>query len=382
MTVSSLSDIKDADVKGKTFLVRIDTNVSLEEGSVKSDFRLRAVLPTFEFLLERGARVVAVGHMEPSPEASIEAVAEYYKKLFPTSFIKSCEPEHVRGHVDVLKNGEVLFLENLRSLPYEKENDEHFARALASLADVYVNEAFSVSHRAHASVVGIPRHLPSFAGFCFEKEIRELSFSFSPERPFVFILGGLKFKTKAPLIEKFILRSDVVFVGGALANSFFKEKGWEIGVSAFDEGVDLSGLIEKKNLFLPVDVVVENEGGASVVVEASGVSGSDNIVDIGPETMKILMEKISSAQLVVWNGPMGNIEKGFTRYTHAVAEEVSRSKCYSIVGGGDTIAAVGDPGPDDRFSFISTGGGAMLDFLVNETLPGIDALRKSQKDRS
>ncbi len=375
--MNSLSKLKDKSLKGKVFLVRIDTNVSVEEGRVKNDFRLRSVMPTFEFLLERGARVVAIGHREPSPEASLEAIAEYYKSFFSTHFIKSCEPENVRGAVGDLENGHLLFLENLRSLPYEKENDDNFARAVASLGEVYVNDAFSVSHREHVSIVGVSRYLPSFTGFCFEKEVRELSYAFFPERPFVFVLGGLKFKTKAPLIEKFIEKADTVFVGGALANSFFKQKGWEIGFSAFDGGVDLSELVDKENLLLPIDVIVENERGESGVVESDKVSKRDNVVDVGPRTIEGLSERISSAKLIVWNGPMGNTEKGFYDQTHTLARSIAHSSGYSVIGGGDTIESIDGLGLENDFSFISTGGGAMLDFLVHETLPGIEVLKNS-----
>lgn len=373
----SLKILENRDLEGKIAILRLSTNVTVEGGKVKNDFRLRAMLPTLEFLLERGVRVIATGHMEPSPEASLEPVASYYRELFPVTFIDSCAPEMVRGYAERLQNGGVLFLENLRSLPYEKSNDEEFAKGFSSLADFYVNDAFPVSHREHASIVGIPRYLPSFAGRRFEREMKELSFVFSPERPFVFLLGGLKFKTKAPLIRKFIETADEVFVGGALANSFFKQKGLEIGLSASDDGVDLRELFEKKNLSLPIDVVVEMENGESKIVKAEEVSSTDSIVDVGPESIKVISKKIESAGLVVWNGPMGNSEKGFNDQTYALAQAVSKTGAYSIVGGGDTVASIESLDLEEEFSFMSTGGGAMLSFLVNETLPGIEALRGS-----
>lgn len=375
--INSLNSLENKNIKGKVFLVRIDTNVSVENGEVKNDFRLRSVEDTLKFLLDRKAKVTVIGHREPSPEASLKPVAQYYEKKFLTKFSPSCEPDKVSEQINFLKEGEMLVLENLRSLSYEKENSESFARALSSLADVYVNEAFSVSHREHASIVGVPRFLPSFSGFCFQKEVKELSFAFSPERPFVFVLGGLKFKTKAPLIEKFLKKADTVFVGGALANSFFKERDWEIGGSAFDDSVDLSKIIDEENLFLPTDVTVLNEEGESKITESEKVSEKDSIVDIGPRSLEKLNEKISSAKLVVWNGPMGNIEKGFNEYTHSLASLIAKAECYSIVGGGDTALAIDGLGLESDLSFISTGGGAMLDFLVHETLPGIEALKKS-----
>ena len=377
--INPLTSLESKDISERVFLVRIDTNVSVENGEVTNDFRLRSVKDSLNFLLDRKAKVLLIGHREPSPEASLEAIADYYKKFFPTKFFPSCEPEKVRNQIDFLKGGEMLVLENLRSLSHEKENSKSFARALSSLADFYINDAFSVSHREHASIVGVPRFLPSFSGFRFEREVKELSFAFLPEQPFVFILGGLKFKTKAPLIEKFLKKADLVFVGGALANSFFKERGWEIGVSAFDDSVDLSAVIDEENLLLPEDVTVETEAGESKTVDSEKVSQKDNVVDLGPRSLEKLKEKISSAKLVVWNGPMGNIEKGFTEYTHSLASQIAESDCYSIVGGGDTVSSISGLNLESDLSFISTGGGAMLDFLVNESLPGIEALKKSPK---
>ncbi|MGM0628888.1 MAG: phosphoglycerate kinase [Patescibacteria group bacterium] len=372
-----LSDLKDKKIEGKTFLVRLDTNVPLKDGEVANDLRLKTAVPTLRFLMEKGARVIAVGHMEPAEESSLRVVADYYRDMFTVSFEDSCDPEEVSDKVKELRNGEMLILENLRSLPYEKGNDDDFARRLASLADIFVNEAFPVSHREHASVVGLPRYLPSFIGMRFEREIKELSFAFSPERPFVFALGGLKFKTKAPLIKKFTEKADEVFVGGALANAFFEQKGMEIGLSAVDEGVDLKELFGKENISLPEDVVVKNEEGESRTVDAESVSSTESIVDVGPRSIEKVSEKIKQASLVIWNGPMGNTEGGFEEQTFTLARSIADSKAYSIIGGGDTVASIEGLGLEDEFSFISTGGGAMLEFLVNENLPGIEAVKNS-----
>ncbi len=375
--IKYLSQIKNKDIKGDVFLVRIDTNVSIKDGRVENDFRLRSVKQTVEFLLNKEAKVVLIGHREPAPESSIEHVADYYKKFFPTSFVDSCDPDEVRGYIEKLKNGNVIVLENLRSLPFEKDNDQNYARSLSSLADFYVNDAFSVSHREHASTVGVPRFIPSFAGMCFEREIKELTKTFSPQRPFLFILGGLKFKTKAPLIEKFVEKADTVFIGGALANSFFKQKGYEVGMSATDDGVDLKDLITKDNLVLPSDVVVENKEEGRVIKNVKDVSLQDSIVDVGPSFINKLSEEIKKSAFVVWNGPMGNVEEGYDQHTKELAKNISLSKTYSVIGGGDTISSIEDIKPEECFSFVSTGGGAMLDFLVNETLPGIKALENS-----
>ena len=375
--IRSLSELRNKDIKGRVFLVRIDTNVPVEDGRVGNDFRLRSVMLTLEFLLKKEARVVVVGHMEPALESTLKPVSDYYQDFFPTSFVGSCDPEDVRSHIEKLKGGSMIVLENLRSLPFEKDNDEEYARTLASLGDAYVNEAFSVSHRKHASVVGLPLFLPSFAGMRFERETEELAVAFSPQRPFLLILGGLKFKTKAPLIEKFVEKADTVFVGGALANSFFKQKGFEVGNSATDEGVDLKGLLQKENLILPFDVVVENNEGDREIKDTEEVSFDDNIVDVGPLSIEGLSEKIKRSALVVWNGPMGNIEKGYDQQTKVLAEAIALSEAHSVIGGGDTISSIEEMKSEGEFSFVSTGGGAMLDFLVHETLPGIEALKDS-----
>lgn len=374
-----LSETENKDLKGKVALTRLSTNVSIKSGEIVDDFRLKAMLPTLKFLTERGVRVLAVGHIEPIDEVGLELVAKYYKNFFPTNFFPSCDPEKVRDQVGKIREGEILFLENLRTLPYEKENNEKFSSGLSSLANLYVNDAFPVSHREHCSIVGFPKYLPSFMGLRFQKEVEEISKAFNPQKPFVFIVGGLKFKTKAPLIEKFLEKADMVFVGGALANSFFKQKGWEVGVSATDEGVELSHLFDKQNLFLPIDVVVVGGDGETKVISPNQVQTDDSIVDVGPETIKQISEKIKVAGMVVWNGPMGNFEKGFGEQTRSLAVAVAESECYSLIGGGDTITSLSDRELEKQFSFISTGGGAMLDFLVNENLPGIEALDKSSK---
>ncbi len=375
--IRSLSDLRNKNIKGKVFLVRIDTNVPVEEGRVTNDFRLRSVMLTLEFLLKKEARVVLMGHMEPAFSSTLKPVSDHYRGLFPASFVGSCDPEDIRFDIEKLKDGNMIVLENLRSLPFEKENDEEYARALASLGDAYVNEAFSVSHREHASIVGLPRHLPSFAGMRFERETEELAVAFDPGKPFLFVLGGLKFKTKAPLIEKFVEKADAVFVGGALANSFFKQKGFEVGKSATDEGVDLKGLLHKENLILPFDVVVENKEGDREIKKAEEVSSCDSIVDVGPLSMEELSKKIKRAAFIVWNGPMGNIEKGYDHQTKILAEAIATSDAHSVIGGGDTISSIEGVGFEGEFSFVSTGGGAMLDFLIHETLPGIEALKDS-----
>jgi phosphoglycerate kinase len=324
--------------------------------------------------------VIIVSHIgKGKPEDTLAPVAEYLQKEFPVTFLSSLmNPENLRL-TQQMQDGDVLMLENLRHNRGEEANDPAFASYLASLGEVYVNDAFSVSHRAHASVVGVPALLPSFAGLRLAEEIARLTLALEPEHPFLFVLGGAKIGTKMPLLKKFLDRADHVFVGGALANNFFKAAGYEIGTSLYDanEVNGLDAYLRHERLLIPTDVVVKNAGGSEERTLA-GVTSGDNIVDIGPETIKGLESVIGAAKLIVWNGPLGFYEEGFTEATRELLELIAGSRATSIIGGGDTVALIDQLGMLDRFSFVSTGGGAMIDFLANETLPGIEAL-KSQR---
>ncbi len=267
-------------------------------------------------------------------------------------------------------------MENLRTLSIgEKENDPVFAKELASLGDIYVNDAFSVSHRKHASVVGVPACLPHFAGIQFEKEYRKLSEAFSPAHPFVFILGGAKFDTKLPLVTKFIEKADTVFVGGALSNDIFKQHGLEIGLSMISSApVDLSLVVASPKLRIPSDVRVNTP--VALPKQLGEVLVTDKILDAGPQTISDLKKVLSGAKFVLWNGPLGDYEKGFSQSTIELANAIIESGAYSVVGGGDTLAVLGKANLLNQFSFVSTAGGAMLDFLGSGTLPGIEMLSK------
>jgi 3-phosphoglycerate kinase len=288
-------------------------------------------------------------------------------------------------------------LENIRENKGEKENDKKFAKQLASLADIYVNDAFSVSHREHASICAITGFLPSYAGLQLEEEVKQLSAAFNPSHPFIFILGGAKFDTKLPLIQKFSKTADTVFIGGALANDALKAKGYEVGVSKISDGAtDISAAVNQPKTMIPIDVVVQNH----IEKEIGGIGPIDSISDSGSKTLAALKAKIDAAQFILWNGPLGVYEKGFMEGTEKLAEmiaertENSKNKkvkskdkkikdenetsVKSIVGGGDTLAAIAKLGVEDKFTFVSTGGGAMLDFLAQGTLPGIEALEASK----
>lgn len=327
------SILESGDIRGKRVLVRVDWNVPIERGKVVDDFRIKKTLPTLEYLQKAGAKVLIATHLELE-NASIEPLKMYV-------------PQGMK------------LLKNLRDNPGEIHNSEKFAKKLASSADIYVNEAFSVSHREHASIVGVPKFLPSFIGLQFADEIRELSKAFYPKRPFLLILGGAKFETKLPLLEKFAHIADEIFIGGALANNFFKIQGVDVGDSLVDDGeFGLSKLLETKKIILPADtIVVDNK-----------------IMDAGPIAMENLRTKIGKARLILWNGPLGFYELGYKTATLQLAKMIAEHERDSIVGGGDTLAAIKELNMWDKYSFVSTGGGAMLDFLATGTLPGIEAL--------
>lgn len=366
-------------LEGVVALVRVDFNVPLKGGAVAEGFRVRMALPTIEFLRAKGAKVVLISHIESNADGSspsLEPVARYMASELglPVEFV--AKYKEAAAKIAALSNGGCILLENLRFFEGEKANDPAFARELASLADLYVNDAFSVSHREHASVVGVPKLLPSYAGFQLEKEIEHLSHAFKPAHPFLFVLGGAKFETKLSLLAKFIDSADSVYVGGALANDFFKAKGYMTGASLLSKGnIDLSAYIASPKLMLPLDVVLENHS-----VKAPGALASqDKMLDAGPATIAALAEQAAKAKFILWNGPLGLYEGGYTDATLAFARSAAaatRPGVETIVGGGDTLAAISKLGNEDKFSFISTGGGAMLDFLAKGSLPGIDALSK------
>jgi phosphoglycerate kinase len=354
--IENLPRLGKAGLSGKKVVVRVDFNVPIKDGKVEDDFRIRAALPTINFLLEKGARLVLITHLGKDGSASLEPVIN---KFFEISKID-------QSHV--------TFFENVRKFPGEETNDEAFVKELAALGEVYVNEAFSVSHRKHASVVGVPKHLPSYAGLELQNEIENLSKAFqNPEHPFLFILGGAKFETKLPLIEKYLDLADSVFIGGALANDFLKAQGCEVGQSLVSENnFGIEKIISHEKIILPTDVVTESGQNKSI----SEINKDDTVLDIGKETIQNLGGVIKNAKFILWNGPLGKYEdKNGGEGTRAVLKLVAASSAESIVGGGDTVALVTEMQMEKDFSFISTGGGATLEFLATGTLPGIQALK-------
>lgn len=375
--MKTLTDIPH--LQGVKVLVRADFNVPIQNKEVADDYRIRMALPTIEFLRSKGAKVILVSHLESADggNPSLEPVARSLSKLDGgTTFIKDWKKAH--EIIENLKDGECVLLENLRFFDGEKANDPAFAAQMASLADVYVNEAFSVSHREHASVVGVPKLIPSYAGIQLEKEVAALSKAFNPAHPFLFILGGAKFETKLPLLSKFLTIADKVFVGGALANDIYKQRGYEVGISLVSkEDIDLSDFARNPKVIIPVDIINQEKE----VKMANALTPADKIMDSGPETMEALKATIKAAKFILWNGPLGLYEDGYRGPTldlaRMIAEASEQNGAESIVGGGDTLAAISTLGLEEKFTFISTGGGAMLDFLAKGTLPGIEALEGS-----
>ena len=364
---------------GMRVLLRLDLNVPLEGGEIRDDYRIRESLPTINFLRDAGARVVIISHIgKGKPEDTLKPVATYLEKLYSTvTFLSTLKSDENVRITENMVPGDIVLLENLRHDKGEEDNDLEFAKYLASLGDVYVNDAFSVSHRAHASVVGVALLLPHYTGIRLAEEVDRLALAFNPEHPFLFILGGSKISTKMPLLKKFLDIADNVLVGGAIANNFFKVAGHEIGTSLYDPE-ELNGLAEyldHPHLIIPKDVVVKNPAGSETRA-IENVNAGDMIVDVGSETIKHLEGVIGAAKLIVWNGPLGFYEEGFTEGTRELLDLIAGSRATSIIGGGDTVALINEMGAIGKFSFVSTGGGAMLDFLANETLPGIEALRK------
>lgn len=376
--------LKDVgDLAGKRVLLRLDLNLPVEGGRVRDDFRLKRSLPTLRHLVERGARTVILAHTDSPETDSLALVAEHLKTFVPLEFSASLSdvPEKLKN----LPSGGVLFLENLRRHGGEIANDEGFAKTLASFGELYVNDAFSVSHRAHASIVGVPKFLPSFAGFLLADEVAHLSKAFHPPHPFVFVLAGANKRltltsavseTKFPLVLKFLASADTVFVGGALANDLFRAQGYEIGLSKHSEkDFGFADIARNPKLLLPTSVMTERNGVVSVK-DPHLLSADERVRDAGPDTVAALRGVFQGAKFIVWNGTLGEYENGFAEGTEALARAIAESGVEAIVGGGDTLASIAKLNLLDTFSFVSTGGGAMLDFLANETLPGIAALEK------
>lgn len=375
MRLPELKDIKE--LKGKTVLLRSALNVPIKDEAVLNQFRLMRALPTINYLKEQGAKTIVIAHQGREKGESLEPVYRVLSDLIEIKWSPLLTGKEVKNAVKELKDGEVLLLENLRRDDRETANEKSLAKELASYADLYVNDAFSDSHREHASIVGVPKLLPSYFGLNFVNECKELSRAMKPETPSILILGGAKFETKLPLIDAYANNYTNVFIGGALSNDVFKAKGYEVGLSRISD-IDLkdSALLNHLNLLLPIDVTVKSERGIRVC-EPTDVAKDEMILDTGPKTIEMLQDYIDKAKFILWNGPLGDYEQGFEKETEKLAKIIADAEGYSVVGGGDTIASIESLALQDKFSFLSTAGGAMLTFLEKCTLPAIEAVTKS-----
>ncbi len=387
--------VKDIDVSGKKVLVRVDFNVPLDkEGQITDDTRIRAALPTINYLLEQNARVILMSHLgrpkgEPDDKLRMDPVAARLQELLgrPVVKVDDCTGQEPRDAVEAMGNGDVVLLENLRFHAGEKKNDQNFARQLAELGDIYVNDAFGTAHRAHASTQGVTNYLPGLAGFLLEKEISMLGKVLdNPERPYVAIVGGAKVSDKIGVLDNLIGKVDTLIIGGGMANTFLKARGYNMGKSLLEEdkvdtAKELIGKAENKGieLLLPVDLVVApgtEPGSESKVVPADGVPGDWMALDIGPETIKLFEKAVKKSATVVWNGPMGVFEmEPFAKGTVAIAGALAESGATTVVGGGDSASAVKKAGVTGAITHVSTGGGASLEFLEGKTLPGVASLQ-------
>ncbi len=371
-------------LSGTRVLVRVDFNVPFKGNKILDTRRIDASFKTIDAVLKKGGTPVLLAHLGKDGSQSLRPVATYlsktYKIVFVTEDIMSAHMDEILAQVP-LKT--VVLMENIRRYTGEEANDKVFTKRLASFGSYYINDAFSVSHRAHATVVGIPAILPSFVGATLQREIdAESPVIESPKHPFVFILGGAKFETKIPLIARFIKSADSIVIAGAILNNFYKVAGFEVGDSVVEDGYDtqIKKLLKDPKLLLPIDLIVLRAGKKKTVSVDEVIKG-DIIADIGPRSVELISAKIAKAKLVVWNGPTGWYEKGFTKATVALANAVNASKAHIVIGGGDTGAVIEKTlgSSTNKKLFISTGGGATLDYLSKGTLPGIKALAKSKK---
>jgi phosphoglycerate kinase len=386
--------IRDIDPAGKKVLVRVDYNVPMDgAGNITDDTRVRATLPTLRHLLDKGAAIILASHLGrpkggPAPEFSLAPVARHLSALLGREvlFAADCVGPAAEAAAGALRPGQVLMLENLRFHKEEEKNDAEFARELASLADTYVNDAFGVSHRAHASVEGITKYLPAAAGFLLEKEIDFLGRAVGqPPHPYVAIIGGAKVSDKIGVIANLLTKVDTLIIGGGMANTFLAAKGYATGKSLVEaDKIDLAASLvkdaaaRKVELLLPVDVVVADRfaaDAAAKTVAADAIPADWMALDIGPASGAAFAAALTGAKLIVWNGPMGVFEMdAFAKGTFAVAAAVATSGAMSVIGGGDSVAAIEKAGLQDKISHISTGGGASLEFLEGKVLPGVAAL--------
>ncbi len=389
--------IKDVNWAGKTAVMRCDFNVPLDGGRITDDTRIQAALPSIKYLIENGAAIVLMSHLgrpkgEPKPEFSLAPVAKRLSECLgkEVKFVPSdvVVDDNVRAAAKDLKAGEVMLIENVRYRKEEEKNDPAFAKDLSELGDIFVQEAFGTAHRAHASTTGIADYIPAVSGFLIEKELKFLGAAVDdPVRPFAAIMGGAKVKDKIAVITSLLDKVDILIIGGGMAYTFFKAQGYSIGKSLLDEeglglASDILKLAEEKGVkfMLPVDIVAADEfanDSPCGVYPANAIPDERMGLDIGPETVKLFCDTLKTAKTVVWNGPVGVFEmENFAKGTRAIAECLAEIDATTVIGGGDSAAAVTQFGLADKMTHISTGGGASLEFLEGKVLPGIAVIEE------
>ncbi len=386
--------VRDVDVKGKRVFVRVDFNVPMQDGKITDDTRIRAALPTIQYLSEQGAKVILASHLgrpkgQVVEELRLTAAGERLSELIGKPVRKTDEAfgETVKAEIAEMEDGDILLLENVRFYPGETKNDPELAKSFADLADIYVNDAFGAAHRAHASTAGIAEHLPAVSGFLMEKELEVLGSAMeNPKRPFTAIIGGAKVKDKIGVIENLLEKADNLIIGGGLAYTFVKAQGYEIGKSLLEEDkIELAKEFMAKakekgvNFYTPVDAVVAKEfaeDAESKIVDIKEIPSDWEALDIGPKTRELYADIVKNSALVIWNGPMGVFEfDKFAEGTKAVAQALADAEnTYTIIGGGDSAAAAEKFNLADKMDHISTGGGASLEFIEGKVLPGVAAL--------
>ncbi len=390
-----LNTIAECDLSNKKALVRVDFNVPLKDGVVTDDTRIQAALPTIKYLLDNGASVVVMSHFgrpkgKKNPEFSMAPIAKRFSELLgkPVTLAKDVIGDEVAAQVAALKKGEVLLLENVRFYAEEEANDPEFAKSLAAFGDIYVNDAFGTAHRAHASTEGVAHYLPSYAGFLIEKEVKFMApLLENPDKPFVAIIGGSKVSSKISVLESLVRTCNTIVIGGGMAYTFLAVQGHAIGKSLVEEDYKetaASFLAKAKEkgveVILPTDHLCGEEFKEdTAVVAVDGTDIPQNLIgmDIGPKTVARIVDAVSKAKSVVWNGPMGVFEfDSFANGTLTVAKALAQSDATTVVGGGDSVAAINKFNLADKISHVSTGGGASLEFLEGQVLPGIKALEK------
>ena len=387
--------VKDINVQGKRIIARCDFNVPMKDGAITDDIRIVAALPTIKYLVEQGAKVILMSHMgrpdgEPNMKYTLKPVADRLSELLGQEVLFISSPvvvdDEVKAAAEGLAEGQVMLLEHVRFRKEETKNGADFAKELASLADIFVNDAFGTAHRAHSSTAGVADYLPAVSGFLIEKEVEFLGNAVeNPKRPFVAIMGGAKVGDKIPVIENLLKKVDTLIIGGGMSYTFYKAEGLEFGTSILDkDSLELAPQLLKKaeeagvKMLLPIDVVVAddfNNDAKSAIVDKDAIPADMMGMDIGPKTVELYKAAIAEAETIVWNGPMGVFEmENFAKGTRAIAEALAESKAVTVIGGGDSAAAVEQFGLADKMTHISTGGGASLEFLEGKILPGVAVL--------